>query len=156
MISVPRNNGYSEIMTYTLNTVFFPYHPDQIFRNDFCCFMVRVIESKCIGCNACIRACPVLVANRYDGNVVHVNTDACIQCGKCIKHCLHGAREFVDDIDRLFEDLGKGKRISLVVAPAIKTAMDGKWRHVLQWLKSKGVNKFTILHSALISVHICI
>lgn len=103
--------------------------------------MVRVIEDKCIGCNACIRTCPVVVANRYDGNVVHVNSDACIQCGECVKHCLHGAREYVDDIDRLFEDLSQGKRISLVVAPAIKTAMDGKWRHVLQWLKSKGVNE---------------
>ncbi|MGN0602547.1 MAG: 4Fe-4S binding protein, partial [Oscillospiraceae bacterium] len=79
--------------------------------------MVRVIEDKCIGCNACIRTCPVVVANKYDGNVVRVNTDACIQCGECVKHCLHGAREYVDDIDRLFEDLSQGKRISLVVAP---------------------------------------
>ncbi|MGN1341112.1 MAG: methyl-accepting chemotaxis protein [Oscillospiraceae bacterium] len=103
--------------------------------------MVRVIEDKCIGCNACIRTCPVVIANKYDGNVVHVNTDACIQCGECVRHCLHGAREYIDDIDRLFDDLSRGKRISLVVAPAIKTAMDGKWRHVLQWLKSKGVNE---------------
>lgn len=101
--------------------------------------MVRVVENKCIGCNACIRTCPVVTANRYDGNVVHVNHDACIQCGECIKHCQHGAREYIDDIDRLFDDLKKGKRISLIVAPAIKTAMDGKWRHVLQWLKQQGV-----------------
>lgn len=103
--------------------------------------MVRVIEDKCIGCNACIRTCPVVTANRYDGTVVHVNNEACIQCGECIKHCPHGAREYIDDIDRLFDDLSKGKKISLIVAPAIKTAMDGKWRHVLQWLKSKGVKE---------------
>ncbi|MGN0596548.1 MAG: methyl-accepting chemotaxis protein [Ruminiclostridium sp.] len=103
--------------------------------------MVKVIEDKCIGCNACIRTCPVVTANHYDGNVVHVNTDACIQCGECVRHCLHGAREFEDDLDRLFDDLSKGKKISLVVAPAIKTAMDGKWRHVLNWLKSKGVHE---------------
>lgn len=54
--------------------------------------MVKVIEEKCIGCNACIRTCPVPTANRYDGNVVHINPSACIQCGECIKHCLHGAR----------------------------------------------------------------
>lgn len=29
--------------------------------------MIRVIEDKCIGCNACIRTCPVVTANRYDG-----------------------------------------------------------------------------------------
>lgn len=103
--------------------------------------MVKVIEDKCIGCNACIRTCPVVTANRYDGTVVHVNNEACIQCGECIKHCPHDAREYIDDIDRLFDDLSKGKNISLIVAPAIKTAMDGKWRHVLQWLKSKGVKE---------------
>ena len=103
--------------------------------------MVNVIESKCIGCNACIRTCPVVTANTYDGTGVRVNSDACIQCGECIKHCPHDAREYVDDIDRLFADLGSGKRISLIVAPAIKTAMDGKWRHVLQWLKNQGVKE---------------
>lgn len=103
--------------------------------------MVKVIESKCIGCNACIRTCPVVTANTYDGTVVRVNNDACIQCGECIKHCPHGAREYIDDIERLISDLKSGKQISLVVAPAIKTAMDGKWRHVLQWLKSKGVKE---------------
>lgn len=103
--------------------------------------MVKVVESKCIGCNACIRTCPVVTANTYDGTVVRVNTEACIQCGECIKHCPHGAREYVDDIERLISDLKNGKQISLVVAPAIKTAMDGRWRHVLQWLKSKGVKE---------------
>lgn len=103
--------------------------------------MVKVIESKCIGCNACIRTCPVVTANTYDGTVVRVNNEACIQCGECIKHCPHGAREYIDDIERLISDLKSGKQISLVVAPAIKTAMDGRWRHVLQWLKSKGVKE---------------
>ena len=103
--------------------------------------MVKVIAEKCIGCNACIRTCPVVTANRYDGNVVHINNDACIQCGECIKHCLHGARDYEDDLDKLLNDLSHGKRISLIVAPAIKTAFDGNWRHVLNWLKSKGVHE---------------
>lgn len=102
--------------------------------------MVKVIEDKCIGCNACIRNCPVPTANRYDGNVVHVNSSDCIQCGECIKHCQHGARDYVDDTERLMNDI-HSKNISLVVAPAIKTAMDGKWRHVLQWLKTQGVRE---------------
>ncbi len=102
--------------------------------------MVKVIAEKCIGCNACIRTCPVPTANRYDGKVVCVNTDACIQCGECIKHCLHGARDYEDGLERLLEDI-KTKNVSLIVAPAIKTAMDGTWRHVLQWLKTKGVKE---------------
>lgn len=100
--------------------------------------MVKVLEDKCIGCNACIRSCPVPNANRYDGNVVHVNTDECIQCGECIKSCTHGARDYDDDIELFLKEIKKGN-VSLIVAPAIKTAFDGTWRHVLQWLKEQGV-----------------
>lgn len=102
--------------------------------------MVHVRSDKCIGCNACIRTCPVPNANRYDGNVVQVNPKECIQCGECIRGCKHGARYYEDDIKE-FLDVIKRKSVSLVVAPAIKSAMDGKWRHVLQWLKENGVHE---------------
>lgn len=102
--------------------------------------MVHVRSDKCIGCNACIRTCPVPNANRYDGNVVQVNPEECIQCGECIRGCKHGARYYEDDI-KIFLDTIKRKSVSLVVAPAIKSAMDGKWRHVLQWLKENGVHE---------------
>ncbi len=102
--------------------------------------MIHVDESKCIGCNACIRTCPVPNANHYDGKVVRVNPKECIQCGECIKGCRHGARYYDDDLE-IVMDLLKKKKVSFVVAPAIKTAMDGKWRHVLQWLKTQGANE---------------
>ncbi len=100
--------------------------------------MISVIPEKCIGCNACIRTCPVPNANHYDGAVVHVNHDECIQCGECVKGCRHGARYYEDDLDMMLSQIKQGN-VSLVVAPAIKTALDGKWRHVLQWLKDQGV-----------------
>lgn len=102
--------------------------------------MVIVDPHKCIGCNACIRTCPVPNANRYDGNVVHINNAECIQCGECIKGCTHGARDYEDDIEAFLEEVKKGNT-SLIVAPAIKTAFDGSWRHVLQWLKDQGVKE---------------
>ena len=102
--------------------------------------MVKIIEDKCIGCNACIRTCPVPTANSYDNGIVRINNAHCIQCGECIKHCLHGARDYDDDIERFLNDLRTG-HVSLIVAPAIKTAMDGKWRHVLKWLKEKGARE---------------
>ena len=101
--------------------------------------MVKVIADKCIGCNACIRSCPVPNANKYNGTVVHINNEQCISCGECVKHCPHGARDYDDDLEAFFKEIQRGK-VSLVVAPAIKTAFDGSWRHVLQWLKSLGVN----------------
>ncbi|MBQ8781428.1 MAG: 4Fe-4S binding protein [Oscillospiraceae bacterium] len=102
--------------------------------------MIHIIESKCIGCNACIRSCPVPNANRYDGHVVHINPDQCIKCGECIKGCTHGARYYDDDLETMMQ-LIKTQNVSLIVAPAIKTAMDGKWRHVLNWLKEQGVKE---------------
>ncbi len=102
--------------------------------------MVKVIQENCTGCNACIRACPVPNANRYDGNVVHINNDQCIQCGECIKSCTHGARDYEDDIDLFMKEIKRGN-VSLIVAPAIKTAFEGRWRHVLQWLKEQGVKE---------------
>ncbi|MCI5751215.1 MAG: methyl-accepting chemotaxis protein [Oscillospiraceae bacterium] len=102
--------------------------------------MIHVIEDKCIGCNACIRTCPVPNANHYDGKVVRVNPDECIQCGECIKNCRHGARYYDDDLDTFMEMIKK-KKVSLIVAPAIKTALDGRWRHILKWLKDMGVHE---------------
>ncbi len=102
--------------------------------------MIKVIENKCIGCNACIRTCPVPNANHYDGKVVKVNDANCIKCGECVKGCKHGARYYEDDIETMMK-LIKTQKVSLIVAPAIKTAIDGKWRHVLQWLKDQGVHE---------------
>ncbi len=103
--------------------------------------MIHVIEEKCIGCNACIRACPVPNANHYDGTVVKVNNKECIQCGECVKSCQHGARYYTDDLEIVMKLLKSQNKVSFVVAPAIKTAMDGRWRHVLQWLKDNGAHE---------------
>ena len=103
--------------------------------------MVHVREDKCIGCNACIRCCPIPNANTYDGQVVKINNDECIRCGECVKHCPHGARYYDDDIDKVMELIHAHQKVSFVVAPAIKASMDGTWRHVLQWFKDQGVHE---------------
>ncbi|MCM1335590.1 MAG: methyl-accepting chemotaxis protein [Bacteroides sp.] len=103
--------------------------------------MIHVTKEKCVGCNACIRVCPVSSANHNDGTVVSVNPEECIQCGECIRACTHGARYYDDDLEMVMRLLKTQNKVSFLVAPAIKTAMDGRWRHVLKWLKDQGAHE---------------
>ncbi len=105
--------------------------------------IINVDEQKCVGCNACVRACPAEEANvaKIDesGQLrILINDDKCIKCGACVKACTHGARSFQDDMPAFLEDMNQGKEIALIVAPSIKIAFDGQWRHVLYWLREHG------------------
>ena len=50
------------------------------------------------------------------------------------------------NLEAFLREVQRGN-VSLIVAPAIKTAFDGSWRHVLQWLKELGVKFVVIGHS---------
>ncbi len=106
--------------------------------------IICVEKEKCVGCNACVRVCPAGDANiaRMDANGVlriEIDDDKCIKCGACIKACSHGARYYKDDTERFFEDLKRGEEIAIIVAPAIKIAFDGNWRHaMLHGLREQG------------------
>ena len=109
--------------------------PSLVYTND-----------KCIGCNKCINVCPALgacMSEDIDGNNRHivVNGNYCISCGACIDACVHNAREFRDDTEQFFNDLKRGERISLLVAPAFLANYPGEYGHVLGGLKKMGVNR---------------
>lgn len=108
--------------------------------------IINVDIDKCVGCNACVRACPVGDANiaRMDENgklKIMIDDEKCIKCGACIRACSHGARSYIDDTQKFLEDLKRGQEIALIAAPSIKIAFDGNWRHALQWLHDHGVKK---------------
>lgn len=108
--------------------------------------IINVDIDKCVGCNACVRACPVGDANvaRMDeeGRLkITIDDEKCIKCGACIRACSHGARSYIDDTPRFLEDLKRGQEIALIAAPSIKIAFDGNWRHALQWLSDHGAKK---------------
>lgn len=102
-------------------------------------------NDKCIGCNRCISVCPVLTANKAvvvdDQARIEVDSEQCINCGACFDACEHGAREFLDDTERFFEDLKKGERISLLLAPAFLANYPREYESVLGGLKELGVNR---------------
>lgn len=98
----------------------------------------------CVGCNRCIRACPVRGANiaysEDDQIKVTIDSSRCIACGACITACQHGSRDYYDDTERFLSDLRNGASISLFAAPANRTNGDS-WGRLLTWLKQQGVRK---------------
>ncbi len=106
--------------------------------------IIGLKKEKCVGCNACVRACPA-----GDANIAHIDDEGilrieiddskCIKCGACITACSHNARYFQDDIDQFLSDLKAGQEIAVIAAPSIKIAFEGNWRHALQWLLNQGV-----------------
>lgn len=105
--------------------------------------VIYLNEEKCVGCNKCIKHCPVIGANIayiLDGkNKVKVNTDKCIHCGKCIEVCDHEARDYYDDTEVFFKDLSLDPKISIIAAPATKVNFDN-YKKLFGYLKSLGVN----------------
>lgn len=103
-------------------------------------------NDKCIGCNKCIRACSCTGANVAKelerGNIIEVDPKKCIACGACLDACEHGAREYEDDVEKFFEDLSKGQKISVIIAPAFLANYPHDYSKYLGMLKKLGVNRF--------------
>ena len=65
----------------------------------------------------------------------------CIACGACFDVCEHHAREYNDDTERFFEDLARGEKITLLLAPAFKANYASEYESVLGHLKDAGVQR---------------
>ncbi len=102
-------------------------------------------NEKCIGCNKCISVCSCLGANisKQEDSVSKIMVDGtkCVACGACFDVCKHHARAYKDDTERFFEDLGKGERISILIAPALRANYPKEYETILGALKQNGVNR---------------
>ena len=96
-------------------------------------------NEKCVGCNKCIRSCPVLTANVAEAGKINVNEERCIQCGACFDNCMHQARDYEDDTEQFFSDLKSGKKFSVIVAPAFVANYPKEYKKIYGYLKSLGV-----------------
>lgn len=103
-------------------------------------------NEKCIGCNKCISACPVITANKavkgdHGEQRIEVDGDKCIACGACFDACEHEARAFIDDTEDFFAALSRGEKISVLWAPAFAANYPNEYRQILGGLKKLGVNR---------------
>jgi iron only hydrogenase large subunit-like protein/archaellum component FlaC len=102
--------------------------------------VIKIDETKCINCYACITACPVKLCMDGSGEKLQVNHNMCIGCGNCIHVCTHKARDYIDDTEAFFQDLKKGTKMIAVVAPAIASFYPQQFLNFNGYLKSLGVD----------------
>ena len=104
-------------------------------------------NDNCIGCNKCIHECSCMGAcvssdpDEYGNSRIEVDGTKCVACGACFDACEHGAREYHDDTEQFFENLKKGEKISLLLAPAFMADYYDEYEKVLGGLKALGVNR---------------
>jgi NADH-quinone oxidoreductase subunit F len=47
----------------------------------------EILDTKCVGCTACVRKCPVSAISGEKKKPHKINPDICIKCGACVKAC---------------------------------------------------------------------
>ena len=101
----------------------------------------------CVGCNRCIRACSCIGAcistdpDENGNSRIEVDGSKCIACAACFDACEHGARAYRDDTEKFFNDLKRGEKISLLIAPAFRADYPNEYERVLGGLKKLGANR---------------
>ncbi|MEW6230285.1 MAG: 4Fe-4S dicluster domain-containing protein, partial [Bacillota bacterium] len=75
--------------------------------------VIRIDESKCKKCYACIRECPVKATKVEDGRMQVVD-NMCIACGGCLETCAVGARYAEDAIQTVDSLLRRGGAIAIL------------------------------------------
>ncbi|MBQ6039969.1 MAG: 4Fe-4S binding protein [Oscillospiraceae bacterium] len=115
--------------------------------------VIIVKPEKCVGCTACIRACPAPEANvtrkLSDGRfITSVDPDRCIACGECISACTHGARDYIDDTEDAMAAIARDEKPIIMVMPEIKAAYPTKWKGILDWFRSKGCDIYDVSFGA--------
>ncbi|MED9822881.1 MAG: [Fe-Fe] hydrogenase large subunit C-terminal domain-containing protein [Christensenellales bacterium] len=81
-------------------------------------------KSNCKNCYKCIRSCPVK-SIRFSGNQAHIIDNECILCGHCFVVCPQGAKQIVDDTEKVKVMLQSEDPVIVSLAPSFIANYDG-------------------------------
>lgn len=82
------------------------------------------ITSKCIGCTACARVCPVHCISGKIKERHHIDIERCTHCGQCVAACPVNAINEGDNSLKFLRDLSTpGKIVITQMAPAVRVAL---------------------------------
>ena len=85
---------------------------------------LRLKKSNCKNCYKCIRHCPVK-SIRFSGNQAHIIGNECILCGHCFVVCPQGAKEIVDEREKVKVLLQSGDPVVVSLAPSYIANYEG-------------------------------
>ena len=101
--------------------------------------VIRVDETKCVNCHACITACPVKYCINGSGSTVTIRHDLCIGCGKCIEACTHEARSIIDDTELFFKAVADKVPMIAIAAPSVVSSFPETYYRLNGYLRSLGI-----------------
>lgn len=85
---------------------------------------LRLKKSNCKNCYKCIRNCPVK-SIRFSAGQANIIGDECILCGHCFVVCPQGAKEIVDETEKVKVMLASGDPVVASLAPSFIANYDG-------------------------------
>ena len=81
-------------------------------------------KSNCKNCYKCIRHCPVK-SIRFSGNQAHIINNECILCGHCFVVCPQGAKQIVDETEKVRVMLQGDAPVVVSLAPSFVANYEG-------------------------------
>ncbi len=81
-------------------------------------------KSNCKNCYKCIRHCPVK-SIRFSGNQAYIIGNECIMCGQCFVVCPQGAKEIVEETEKVKVLLQSGAPVVASLAPSFVANYEG-------------------------------
>ena len=85
---------------------------------------LKLKKSNCKNCYKCIRNCPVK-SIRFSAGQAHIIGNDCILCGRCFVVCPQGAKEIVNDTEKVRVMLNSDAPVYASLAPSFIANYEG-------------------------------